>query len=73
MLTYGSAQAARAKVEDINAKFPQLNAQMLSVGDHPSHMVVVGGKMGREQAAKLRDKLLAEGFPTDTYIQNFPE
>jgi hypothetical protein len=71
--TYSTAQAARAKAANLNKQSPQLHAEVLSLGGGSSHMVVLGGKMQRDQASKLRGKLLAEGFPRDTYIQNFPE
>lgn len=71
--TYSNAQNALAKVKNLNATSPELNAQVLSLAGGPSHMVVVGGKMGREEASNLRMRLLADGFPKDSYIQNFPQ
>lgn len=71
--TYASAQNARKKADQINAKSPELKAQVLSVGGHPGHLVVVGGKMEREQAVNLRQRLVGQGFPPDVYAQNFPE
>jgi len=73
LYAYRSAQIAQVKAADINAKSPQLEAQALSLGDHPSHVVVVGGRMGRDEAEKLRSRLIAEGFPRDIYIQNFSD
>ncbi len=71
--TYANAQLARNKVASINQQSPELHAELLNPSGAASHIVVVGGKLNRDQASKLRGKILAQGFPKDSYIQNFPQ
>jgi eukaryotic-like serine/threonine-protein kinase len=69
--TYSTAAEAEKKVAAINRRWPDLHATVFSPADHPPVLVVVGGTMDRDAATQLRRRVLAAGFPSDTYISNY--
>ena len=71
--TYSRAKDAEHKAQHINAEWPDLRAEVFSPnGDEaPPYLVVLGGRMQREEAMQLRDEARAKGLPRDTYAQNF--
>lgn len=71
--TYSHAKDAEHKAEHINAEWPDLRAEVFSPNgeEAPPYLVVLGGRMQREEAMQLRDEARAKGLPRDTYAQNF--
>ncbi len=69
--TYSTAAEAEKKAAAINRRWPDLNAAVFSPADHPPVLVVIGGTMDRDAANQLRRRVLASGFPSDTYISNY--
>jgi len=69
--TYSTAAEADRKSAVINRKWPAFHASVFSPADHPPVLVVVGGPMDRDAANHLRRQLLASGFPSDTYVNNY--
>jgi hypothetical protein len=70
--TYGGPQDARRKVQEINAKWADFQAEVFPVsGDKTGYLVAIGGAMTREDALRMRLKALAAGLPQDTYVQNY--
>jgi hypothetical protein len=71
LYTYSRAGTAQRKVEEINRKWPDLKARVLTIKDGSYYLVVLGSETDRDVAVKLRERALAAGFPTDSYVQNF--
>lgn len=69
--TYSTAAEAEKKADAINRRWPDLRAAVFSPADHPPVLVVVGGTMDRDAANQLRRRVVASGFPSDTYINNY--
>ncbi|MBV9267673.1 MAG: SPOR domain-containing protein [Acidobacteriaceae bacterium] len=69
--TYHREADARKKAELINSKHPELKAEAFSPGASKPYLVVLGGSMTRDEAAKMRQTARAKGMPWDTYIQNY--
>jgi eukaryotic-like serine/threonine-protein kinase len=70
--TYSSAEAAQSRVRVIGEKHPELKPEAFSPeGRGGLYLVTLGGRMDREEAARLRQKALRLGMPHDTYIQNY--
>lgn len=72
LYTYHRQDDAERKVQSINNKTPEFGAEVFSPQEGGGlYLVVVGGQMNREEAAKLRQKAVSAGFPRDVYAQNF--
>lgn len=71
VFTYSRAGRAEQKVAEINRLWPDFPARVLNGG--PPYVVIVGAEKRRDAALMLRDRLLASGFPPDSYVQNFSE
>lgn len=72
--TFNRQEDAEKKAHTLNAKHPHLQAQVFSPNGHAGpYLVTIGGRMSREDAAKLRSRALGSGIPRDTYIQNYKE
>lgn len=70
--TYDSAADAEKTARSINEKHPDLKAEAFSPnGNRNPYLVVIGGKMNRENAVSLREKARRLGLPQDTYFQNY--
>ncbi len=69
--TYSTAAEAEKKAAAINRRWPDLHAAVFSPADHPPVLVVVGGTMDRDTANQFRRRVLASGFPSDTYVNNY--
>jgi hypothetical protein len=69
--TYRQESGARKKADSINQNYPDLKAEAFSPGPGKPYLVVLGGAMTREEAARLREKARSDGMPRDTYIQNY--
>ncbi|HWQ55354.1 MAG TPA: hypothetical protein VN442_16830 [Bryobacteraceae bacterium] len=70
--TYSGRRAAEQKARSINGRFPQFQAEVFAPrpGRSP-YLVVLGGRMTRDEAVELRRKARAKGLPRDTYVQNY--
>ncbi len=72
LYTYARAEDARNMAHSINEKHHQLNAEVFSPeGQNSPYLVVAGGQMSYEEAARLRRKVVSMGLPRDSYIQNY--
>jgi hypothetical protein len=69
--TYAQSETAQHKADEINRKWPDLQAHVLTAKSGSPHLVVLGNGLDREQASQLRQKALDANLPRDTYIQNF--
>ena len=73
LYTFSREEDAQKRAEAINAGHPGLDARTFSPARTHMHLVVAGGRMTRNEAARLRLKALRQGMPRDTYIQNYKE
>lgn len=72
LYTYNHEADAQKMAQSINQKHAGLGAEVFSPKDNGGpYLVVIGGQMNREEAAKLRRKVVGQGLPHDAYIQNF--
>jgi eukaryotic-like serine/threonine-protein kinase len=72
--TYGSRDAAAKKVTQVNRRWPSMNASVFVPKDNSGYyLVALGGRMKREDAARLQRKARSLGLPRDTYLQNYSE
>jgi hypothetical protein len=73
LYTYNREGDAQKMAQSINQKHAGLGAEVFSpkgAGSSP-FLVVIGGQMNRDEAAKLRRRAVGLGMPHDCYIQNF--
>ena len=73
VFTYGTAESAQNMANLINEKHPELQAEVFSPDGHGLYLVTLGGRMQRDDAARLRQKALGLGMPRDSYIQNYKQ
>jgi eukaryotic-like serine/threonine-protein kinase len=74
LLTYAHQEDAEKKAQSLNEKHPDLRAEVFSPkGQGGPYLVTAGGRMTREDAARLRQKVLNLGMPRDSYIQNYQQ
>jgi eukaryotic-like serine/threonine-protein kinase len=72
LYTYRKEQDAKNKAQDIATRQPDLQTEVFAPSEAAGpYLVVAGGKMNREDAARLRSKAIHEGMPRDSYIQNY--
>jgi hypothetical protein len=71
LYTYATQADADNKAQSVNAKYPSLGAETFSPGGGSPFLVVAGGRMNRDEAARLRQKVRGMGLPRDSYIQNY--
>ncbi len=72
LYTYNRQQDAESKAQAISGKHSDLAAEVFAPnGNGGPYLVVAGGQMNREQAAKMRQQAISEGMPHDSYIQNY--
>lgn len=72
--TYNRQEDADRKVQDINARKPNLHLQVFRAnGNGGPYLVVAGEGMSRPEAVRMRSRALREGMPHDTYIQNYKQ
>ena len=69
--TYNHVSQAQAKVKSIEQRHPELNPEVFTPNGLPPYLVTLGGAMSHEDAMALKAKAHAEGFPRDTYAQNY--
>jgi hypothetical protein len=72
--TYRSHGPAAQKVEQINKRWPNLDASVFAPKDlRGYYLVALGGRMSHTDATRLQRKARSMGLPRDTYVQNFSE
>ncbi len=72
--TYSSREQASAKVKHIDERWPDLHAAVFSPsGRRGYYLVVLGGRMTRAEAERLRSRAQGMGLPQDIYVQNYRE
>ena len=65
---------AQEKAQTINKQHPDLNTSVFTPSSrNRMYLVVAGGPMTRDQAARLRQEALRQGMPHDSYIQNYKQ
>jgi hypothetical protein len=69
--TYARESAAKAKADELAAKYPQMEPQVFSPNGRAPYLVTLGGGMDRDAASSRRDAARKAGLPEDTYAQNF--
>jgi len=73
LYTYAHQADAESKARSVNAKHPGLGAEVFTPSGGSPYLVVAGGRMSREDATRMRQKVRALGLPRDSYIQNYPQ
>lgn len=72
IFTYARESDAQKKAESVNKRHPGLDAKIFNPkGNGSPYLVTVGGKMTKDQAARLRERVIRLGLPRDSYIQNY--
>ncbi len=72
LYTYNRQQDAQSKAQAISGKRPDLSVSVFSPGGGSGpYLVVAGGQMSRDEAARMRLRAIREGMPHDSYIQNY--
>ncbi|MDQ2775564.1 MAG: hypothetical protein M3Y57_11710 [Acidobacteriota bacterium] len=70
--TYDRESDAQKRVDWINGKYPSFHPEVFSPSGHGRpYLVVLGGRMTRDEANRLRQKARSSGLPHDSYIQNY--
>lgn len=73
LYTYARQADADGKARWVNGKYPGLGAEAFSPTGGSPYLVVVGGRMNREDATRLRQRVRSLGLPRDSYIQNYQQ
>ena len=74
LFTYAREADAEKKAQSINEKHPDFQASVFRPGgDSGPYLVTAGGKMTRDDAVRLRHRVINLGFPRDSYIQNYKQ
>jgi hypothetical protein len=70
--TYKAYDDAAMMADQINQRHPDFQAAVFSPPDKQGYFLVsLGGRMSREDAVRLQDKVRAEGLSRDVYIKKF--
>jgi hypothetical protein len=69
--TYNIQEQAQHKVSTIEQHHSSLNPEVFTPTGHAPYLVTIGGPMSHDDAVALRRKAQSEGFPRDTYTQNY--
>ncbi len=74
VFTFAHEPDAQKKAHLVNEQHPDLAAKVFTPHGHAGvYLVTVGGKMTREEAARLRRRIIGLGLPRDSYIQNYKQ
>jgi hypothetical protein len=73
LYTYARQAEAESKARWVNARYPGLSAEAFSPTGGSPYLVVAGGRMSRDDAMRMRQKVRKLGLPRDSYIQNYPQ
>jgi hypothetical protein len=72
--TYAQKKDAEKRANSIMSRWPRFRAEILSpsVEDEKSYyLVTIGSNLSQKAAVEVRQRAIAAGMPTDTYIQSF--
>lgn len=69
--TYNNQEQAQHKVSSIEEHHSGFDPEVFTPNGHAPYLVTLGGPMSHDEAVALRRKAKAEGFPRDTYAQNY--
>lgn len=74
LYAFSREEDAQKRAQAINQQHPGLDAGTFSPsGRNRLYLVVAGGRMTRDQAARLRQDAVRQGMPRDSYIQNYKQ
>lgn len=73
LYTYTRQADAENKAHAINTQHPDLNAEAFSPSGGGPYLVVAGGRLTRDDAARLLQRVRSLGLPRDSYIRNYPQ
>lgn len=73
LYAYTREADAASKARSVNAKHPGLEAAAFSPTGGSPYLVVVGGRLTREDATRLLQKVRGLNLPRDAYIQNYSQ
>jgi len=74
LYTFSREEDAQKRARAISQKHPGLGARTFSPsGKNQLYLVVAGGPMTRDEAARLRQEAVRQGMPSDSYIQNYKQ
>jgi hypothetical protein len=69
---FGHEEAAKRKVDGLLESNPELKPEVFTANGHGPYLVTVGGPMTKDEAFRLRDKVVSTaGLPADSYAQNY--
>jgi eukaryotic-like serine/threonine-protein kinase len=71
LYAYRRETDAANKARAINARHPDLNAGTFSPTGGSPYLVVAGGRLTHDDAARLLQRARSLGLPRDSYIQNY--
>jgi eukaryotic-like serine/threonine-protein kinase len=71
VVTYNHEDQAKAKAARYAEKYPELHPDVFTPTGQAPYLVTIGGVMTRDQAFALVQKARGEGFPNETYAQNY--
>jgi hypothetical protein len=73
--TYSTHRDAEKRARTINARHPAFHAEVFAPRgkDRSPYLVALGGRMTREEAARLQKQAKSKGLPRDTFIRNYSE
>jgi hypothetical protein len=69
--TYRHESQAKNKATKVSKRHPELETEVFRPNGAGPYLVTVGGTMDRDEALSLAKKIRREGFPRDTYAQNY--
>jgi len=69
--TYLHEEQASRKAASLAEKDPKLHPEVFRPAGKGPYLVTLGGSMGKDDALALTRKVRREGFPRDTYAQNY--
>ena len=69
--TYYRQDQAAAKARSLEPRFAALHPAVFAPTGRAPFLVTLGGRLGHDDAYKLRDKLRRSGLPRDLYAQNY--
>jgi eukaryotic-like serine/threonine-protein kinase len=73
LYAYTRESDAANKARAINAKHPDLGAATFSPTGGSPYLVVAGGRLTHDDAARLLQRARSLGLPRDSYIQNYAQ
>jgi eukaryotic-like serine/threonine-protein kinase len=69
--TYNQQAQAQNKVNSIDRRHESFKPEVFTPSRAAPFLVTLGGAMSHEEAIALKRKAVTEGFPRDSYVQNY--